>query len=228
MDGGFTLIGAGIYTIPDASRLTGVPLSNIRRWTQGYEYVRGGQRRALPPVVKPQIHPIEEIEVLSFRDLQEIRFLQAFRRLGVSWHTLRLASDRAKSIIGDDHPFSTGRFRSLGNAIFADLSGTSWDGTVLDVLRSQLAFKRVVAPYLKGLVFAKDEPVRWFPADGRLIVLDPMRRFGQPIVTKEGVPTSVLSKAYRAEKSLRKVAQWYVVPVRSVRAAVEYENRLAA
>jgi uncharacterized protein (DUF433 family) len=224
------LIGAGIYSIPEAARLTCIPVSNIRRWTQGYEYVRGGRRRHLPPIVKPQIDPIGEVEALSFRDLQELRFLQAFRNLGVSWHTLRLASLNAQTILGDDHPFSTGRFRSCGNTIMMDAAKKAKDTALLDVARNQLAFRRVVEPYLKGLVFdkAKDSPVRWFPTDTRLIVIDPVRRFGQPIVAREGVPTRVLAKAFRAEKSVAAVAKWYELPARSVRAAVAYENRLAA
>jgi uncharacterized protein (DUF433 family) len=224
----YRLIGAGIYTIPEASRLSGVPISSIRRWTRGYDYVSNGRRRSLPSVVKLEIHPIEGVPALSFRDLQEVRFLHAFRQHGVSWHTLRLASDRAKATIGDDHPFSTGRFRSFGNAILAEIAVRSKDAALLDVVRNQLAFRRIVAPYLKGLEFAKGEPVRWFPIDSRLVVLDPLRRFGQPITTREGVPTAVLAKAYRAERSYKKVAAWYEIPVRSIRAAVEYENRLAA
>lgn len=224
------LIGTGIYSIPEAARLTGIPVSNIRRWTQGYEYVRAGQRRELPPVVRPQIDPIDEEEALSFRDLQELRFLQAFRNQGVSWHTLRLANLNAQKILDDDHPFSTGRFRSLGNAIMMETAKKARDAALLDVARNQFVFRRAVAPYLKGLVFdrRKDEPVRWFPTDTRLIVIDPARRFGKPIVTREGVPTRILAKAYNAEKSIEAVAKWYELSARSVRAAVAYENRLAA
>jgi uncharacterized protein (DUF433 family) len=224
----YHLIGAGIYTIPEVSRLTRVPISNIRRWTRGYSYRRAGKRRELPPVVKLQIHPIEGVPALSFRDLQEVRFLHAFREHGVSWHTLRLASERAKAIIGDDHPLSTGRFKSFGNAILTEVATKAKDRSLLDVVRNQLTFRKIVSPYLKGLEFADDEPVRWFPVDNRLVVLDPSRRFGQPITTREGVPTAVLAKAFRVEKSYKRVAAWYEISVRSIRAAVEYENRLAA
>jgi len=69
---------------------------------------------------------------------------------------------------------------------------------------------------------------RWFPSTNRRIVIDPARSFGQPVVEKEGVPTSVLARSYKAEQSLKRVARWYDVDVRSVRAAVEFERRLAA
>jgi uncharacterized protein (DUF433 family) len=59
-------------------------------------------------------------------------------------------------------------------------------------------------------------------------MLDPLRNFGEPIVTKEGVPTRVLARSYQAEHSMARVAKWYDVDVESVRAAVEFERRLAA
>lgn len=68
---------------------------------------------------------------------------------------------------------------------------------------------------------------RWFPVASRRVVIDPARSFGQPIV-QEGVPTLVLAKTFAAEGSYSRVARWYDVDVRSVRAAVDFEHRLAA
>src|SRR5262245_51927464 len=114
MTGNGSLLGLGIYTIPEAARLTRVPISSIHRWTHGYTFVRRGERRWSPPLVKPQIHPIDSVPALSFIDLQELRFLHAFRDHGVSWYWLRIAHEQAKNRIGHDHPFSTGKFRSAG------------------------------------------------------------------------------------------------------------------
>jgi uncharacterized protein (DUF433 family) len=62
----------------------------------------------------------------------------------------------------------------------------------------------------------------------KMIVLDPQRAFGQPIVAREGVPTAILAKAYRSEQSFARVARWYEVKERWVRNAVEYEDSLVA
>ena len=59
------------------------------------------------------------------------------------------------------------------------------------------------------------------------MILDPTRNFGKPVV-KEGVPTRVLARSYRAERSVERVAKWYDVAASSVRAAVDFERRLAA
>ena len=45
------LICRGIYTVGEASRLTGVPAATIRRWLRGYAYeVAAGPKVARPVV----------------------------------------------------------------------------------------------------------------------------------------------------------------------------------
>jgi uncharacterized protein (DUF433 family) len=229
------LLRAGIYSLTEAARLTDIPIYSIRRWTLGYYFVRGGQRRWSPPLVKPQIRSMDGVPAVSFIDLQELRFLHAFRDHGVSWYWLRIAHERSKERIGHDHPFSTGKFRSAGREILigvralGDASQRAGRDAVLEnIISSQLVFQRVISPYLRGLEFDEDIAARWFPSTNRRIVIDPTRNFGQPILEKEGVPTSVLARSFKAERSLKRVARWFDVDVRSVRAAVEFERRLAA
>src|SRR5262245_48101612 len=96
--GGADLLTVGVYTLPDAARLTGVPPASIRRWTQGYSFTREGQLRWSPPLVQPQLDRIEGIPALSFLDLQELRLLHMFRARGASWQTLRIAHERAREV----------------------------------------------------------------------------------------------------------------------------------
>ncbi len=60
------------------------------------------------------------------------------------------------------------------------------------------------------------------------MVLDPARRLGKPIVSKEGVRTHVLSEAFAVERSFDTVASWYEVERESVRQAVRYEESISA
>jgi uncharacterized protein (DUF433 family) len=86
-------------------------------------------------------------------------------------------------------------------------------------------------PFASGgalpLEFRGDEPVRWFPEESRRIVVDPARRFGQPVLTREGVPTRILARAYKAEGSYVSVARWYALDVDAVKAAVAFERRIS-
>jgi uncharacterized protein (DUF433 family) len=229
MDDGRDLVGVGIYTIPEVSLLTRISLGKIRRWTRDYTYAHGGKRYSAAAVVTPSIHPRYGVPALTFLDMQEIRFLNAFHMRGVTWHGLRLAHAEAKSRLKHTHPFSTGRFVTDGRSIFTDVvEAARKDRALEDIVRRQFEFGRIVKPFLKDLEFDDDIASRWFRGRGRLVVLDPARRFGAPILAKEGIPTAVLAQTVKAERSVDRVARWWRIEPRSVRAAVEFERRLAA
>ena len=58
------------------------------------------------------------------------------------------------------------------------------------------------------------------------VVVDPNRRFGQPIDDQTGVPTEVLANALKAEAGdAARVARWWDVPVEAVEQAAEFEAR---
>jgi uncharacterized protein (DUF433 family)/DNA-binding transcriptional MerR regulator len=227
-----SLLGLGVYTVPEAARLTRVSAPRIRRWLTGYTFTARDGQSSSSPVWEPQIRPTRGELVLSFRDLLEVRFVDAFRRHGVSWKTIRLAAERAAEIVEDSHPFSTKRFKTDGRSIFADIVQETGEESLLDLAKSQYAFKLVVDSFLfEGLEFSdlRGAPVRWWPLGrDRRVVIDPERSFGQPIVTPESVPTAILAKAVEAEEgSIESVARWYLVDPKAIRDAVEFETKLA-
>ena len=150
-------MGLGVYSVPEAARLTGVSASRIRRWLQG--------SHTSPPLWRRQIAS-EDSLILSFRDLLEVRFIDAFRRHGVSWKSIRVAAECAAEIVHDSYPFSTRRFKTDGRSIFAEILQETGDESLLDLVKSQYEFKSIVEPFLfEGLEFSAlgIEPVRWWP-----------------------------------------------------------------
>lgn len=223
------LLGRGIYSVPDAARLAGISASRLRRWLRGYHFSHAGDEHRSRPVVHGELPIMDHALALSFLDLQEARCIDEFRKRGVGWVALREAHEKAERELDTRHPFSTGQFKTAGRRIMWDFATERGDPVLMDLAKNQLAFRQVLARYLRGLEFLRDVPVRWFPLLGsKRVVIDPKRAFGHPIVAKRGVPTSILSRAYKAEGSIEKVAHWYEVDVRSVRDAVRYENDLAA
>jgi hypothetical protein len=221
---------------------------------KGYTFRRHGETRTSPPVVFGKYGATERGTIaLSFGDLVEVRFVDAFLKQGVRWPVLRKAHDKAAQELGVDHPFATRRFATDGHTILTRIG----ESAIIDIAGGQLGFYRILRRYLvRGLDFRNQLAIRWWPlGKKRSVVIDAARSFGQPIVNKEGVPTAILHHAYLAEsrlKSTRKseseisrvvepalgtamhveaierVASWYDVERRSVRAAVEYELQLAA
>jgi uncharacterized protein (DUF433 family) len=224
-----SLLGLGIYTVPEAARLTHVAPKRIKRWIEGYDFKRRGEARIAAPLWPREIESDEL--VLSFRDLLEVRFVDAFRRYGVSWKVIRIAAQHAAEIVQDSHPFSTKKFKTDGRSIFADIVHDTGKAGLLDLHKDQWELKAVVDPFLfEGVEFSKIgiEPVRWWPlGTSRLVVIDPARSFGQPIVDPESIPTTILARAVKAEGSIDAVARWYLVPPKAVRDAVEFENQLS-
>lgn len=228
-----SLVGVGLYTIPEAARLARIPAARLRRWVRGYSYRVGDETHHSGPVWRPQLPAIDQSIALGFLDLIEARFVNAFLAYGVSLPAVRLASERARELFNKDHPFATRRFRTDGRGIFAEITATDAKGEpkLLDLIRSQFAFHTVVSPSLyAGLDFSDDDRVlRWYPVRrSKMVVLDPQRAFGRPILRREGVPTEVLTNAARVERSLERAARWYDVPVSAVRAAVAFEGTLKA
>lgn len=230
MSNAHQLLGVGVYTVADASRLTKIPRQRIQRWIDGNPRNYRGQDRLDPPLITKQLPKLDGETVIGFLNLMELRFIDAFRRHNVSLQAIRMASRKAAERFGDDHPLCSRRFFTDGKTIFADVAYDTGEQELLDLVKDQYAFRSVLQPYLeKGLEFAGDDLVRWRPAmGGGKVVLDPDRSFGQPITEGDGVPTSRLYEAFCAGDSLASIARWYQISETVVSAAIDYERDLAA
>lgn len=227
--GDLSLLGIGLYTVAEASRLTGIPAARLRRWLCGYTYRAGNDIATAAPVWRRQVPDIDGTIGLGFLDLIEARFVDAFRKASVPLPVVRRCAERARELIGSDHPFSSRRFRTDGRTIFAEIADQAGEKQLLDLTRSQLAFGRIIGPSLyAGIEFsAGDMPTRWWPLGQETpVVIDPTRAFGQPIVSDAGVPTRTLADAVSAEGSVAAVARLFRVDPRSVRAALRFEQRV--
>lgn len=223
------LLSAGIYTVPEASRLTRVSGSRIRRWMKGYDFKTKKERHHSKPVWAGQLEPLDGKMAVGFRDLMEIRFVNAFLEVGVSWKTMRLAHQAAKSKLDTDHPFCTHAFATDGREILMEQATATGDACLVDITNDQREFDKIVTPFLKELDFDHGY-ARWWPlGKGRSVVLDPVRNLGQPTVINAGVPTRVLAHSVKANNgSVASVAQWFEVAEDEVRDAIEFEAQLAA
>lgn len=228
--GDFSLIGIGLYTVAEASRLISIAPERLRRWLRGYTWRTGEHRAGSEPVWLRQVPDIEGTLGLGFLDLMEARFIDAFRKVAVPWPVIRRCAEHARELISSDHPFSSQRFRTDGRTIFAEVLDRAGERQLLDLAKSQFAFGRVIGPSLyAGIEFSEsDRPARWWPMGERTpVVIDPARSFGQPIESLGGVPTRTLADAVAAEGSIAKVARLFRLEPQSVRAALRFEQRLA-
>ena len=223
------LLGVGIYTVPEAACLTEVSTSRIRRWLKGYAFRTKSGRGQSPPVWKSQIESVEGTLALGFLDLMEIRVVEEFLKLGVTWKTIREAAVRGREIYRTTHPFCTQPFKTDGRSLFSYVQEKAGEPILADIVKNQRVFNRILEPFLCDVEYVDQTIARWWPmGQRRHVVLDPHRCFGKPIVAREGVPTQVLAQAFAVEQSIPAVARWYELSPQSVRSAVEFERRFAA
>ena len=114
------LLGVGLYSVPEAARIAKVSGRSVTRWMLGYQFrLADGSARPMPALWRRDFDETEVI-ALTFRDLLEVRFVNAFRLAGVSWHVIRRSAEVAAELFGASHPFSSQRFITDGRLIFAD------------------------------------------------------------------------------------------------------------
>ena len=216
-----SLLGIGIYSPADASCLTHVPAARIRRWLRGHSI---GDRH-YRELWTAQIDIGDGDIYLGFRDLIEVRVVNALIEAGLSAQKVRRAIGIARDRYGIDRPLSTRRFRTDGKHVFLLLADEGQDKMV-DLFRDQFAIRQVLEPSFKGLEFDDEGvPARWRIDQG--VVIDPAYSFGQPIEQETLVPTRILAAAVAAEGSAAAAAQAFVVPLRAVNRAVAFEQSFA-
>jgi uncharacterized protein (DUF433 family)/DNA-binding transcriptional MerR regulator len=224
------LLGVGIYSVPEAARLTGVTSDAIRRWLWGYRYRSHGEARSeAAPLWHPQIPVIDHVKSLGFRDLIEIQFVDHFKKSGLSLQSIRGIIERATDLVETSYPLSTVKFRTDGRRVIAEMLDESERRLIFDLRTGQYLFSFFWDKLYDALEYSSyEELLRWWPlGKDRRVLVDPKRNFGQPI-TPEGIPTHVLAKARRAEGEDARVADWYRVDIQSVRDAAEFERQLQA
>jgi uncharacterized protein (DUF433 family)/DNA-binding transcriptional MerR regulator len=229
-------LGRGAYGASEGLRLLNFSRSNapvrhvsrntVARWLRGYDFGAEGYSE---PLWQPHYLNDDNLIELSFRDLIELRFVKAFRDIGLALPTIRECYQRAAEEVHDERPFSTQKFRTDGKTIFLEITEGIQEAKLVDLRRRQNVFRTIVEPSLKDLEFDASAVSRWFPLGiaRKSIVVDPARAFGRPVAAS-GIPTEVLARAVALEGSLAKVVDLYKVSAAEVKDAVAFEKRLAA
>lgn len=226
-----TLLGTGLYSLPEAARYLRVPAITLRRWTEGYTFTSGTrQKRHSSSVLPGQPFIVDGETVITFADLIELQFVQLFRKHGVSMAVIRAAAARAAQMFETDHPFNVHRFQTDGRRIFAEIDPSRIEEVpreriVQDMTLGQTVIGPIAQIYFRKLDYDNDKVSRWWPIgkDSR-VVLDPERNFGKPTDAASSVPLHPLYRMVRTGESIEAVAHWYDVDVEAVEAALQFES----
>lgn len=218
----------GFYTIGEAARILRIDsVAKVRRWV--------GSARAGAPVIVGQYQGRTPTDEVGFYDLLEIRFVDYFRRQGVSLQSIRAAAESARRDLQHTHPFalSNVKFVTDRKKIFLHTAEAIGDDRLMDIVSGQHAMYDVIESFLaKGVEFNPSGLAKeWRPEPANYpdVVLHPLRAHGQPVLEPFGVPTSALFQLWRAEdQDYDRVADWFEIDRSKIEQAIEYELELAA
>ena len=168
---------------------------------------------------------------MSFANLMEARFINAFAKEGISIQSIRAWTKEARLVLNHPHPFATAKIRTDGKDLFIDAVERFTGKKILYNLRKHnWGFYDVLADALRvGIEWDElGNAQAWTPLKNTPnVVLHPKVSFGKPSLRNSGIPTSAIADALIAEHGdVNTVASWYRIKPIEVRQAKRFEERL--
>jgi uncharacterized protein (DUF433 family) len=218
------ILGHGVYSLPEAARLTRLKGRRVREWFRGRKQVLSRK-----PILHGDYQPISGDNAISFLDLIDLFVVGQLRNHGVPLQSLRKVHAQLKKELKTPHPFCRMEVLSDGKRVFMLGLDEQNKAEMTEVLTHQRVFADILLPFLKRINYdtATRLARRWCIAD--MVVIDPAICLGKPIIGEVGIATSILAGAYHANKNdAEVVADWYNIHSKHVIAAVDFERSLVA
>lgn len=223
-----TTLSSGIYTIPDAARILGLPLPKVRRWLKGSDVAGTVEESPARYGIDPLgIQGTGAEEHMDFLSLIEIYTVMRLRELKVGFPTIRRARADLAKRLGVDQPFAAQSIFVDGAKLLTENDDLQYElGT-----NGQIAIRKVLEPFLQRVDFETSTRLaeRLYPL-GRdhQVIVDPRRAFGRPVVDGTAVTTEALASLYKGGESAEGIAQQYELTEEAVHDALEFEHCIAA
>lgn len=196
-----------------------MPVPTLRTWFRGWP---GGK----PPVLATDGGTDGPL-TLSFFNVVEARFLDAYRRRGVSMQRVRRALNFvSEHLPGFERPLLKPEFETDGRALFIELQEAGETPMLLDATGGgQLVWPEAVREHFQSLVFDdRGDPSRLWLDDRRRVMLDPRFGWGLPVIKGSGVRTDILFERFEAGEEFDAIAEDFSLKTSEVETAVAWER----
>lgn len=211
-------LGKGIYGLTEAARLLRRPAARVRRWANGYTYTRTYDKARRPPVL--QTERVDQAAI-TFEELIELFFVREYASAGIPVTHIRATAEALAKQYGP-HPFAKERLLTDGKRLLQ----VAEHGFIAPATCQLIA--DFAEDFVKEIAFEEDFARLWHPKEGEnLIVVDPTRAFGEPIIEESGTPTRTVFKTFLVEQDFERVADYYDLTPLLVKKAIEFELRFA-
>lgn len=198
-------VGEGIFLTTDVAQILRLPYGKVRRWMKEYwpNYTFGE----------------DDNQAINFQTLIEFYTFYHLRNKGLSVKKIQ----EYHSIIAEDletpYPFARS-IRTDGKDVWYELLGN----LIKADNKKQFDFKPIIEPFLHKVDFGGSEIAqRFFPLQhSKVIVVDPKRQFGQPIVNGTSIKAETLFNLFEGGEKEEFIAELYDLKVSQVKHAIEY------
>lgn len=165
---------------------------------------------------------------MSFVNLVEVHVLDAIRhQYRVSLPAVRKAVAYLARHFDSRHPLADESFEASGADLFVEKYGRLMSAS----RERQLAMRGLLRAHLRRIERdATGLPIRLYPftrrghtGEPRIVVIDPARFFGRPMLATTGVATSAIAERYKAGESIDALAADYDCRREDIEEAVRCE-----
>ena len=228
-----------LYTMSEAARIIGVPVSTLSTWARGYVRRPPGRPEvSADPVVAWQEPVTMGSPCIPFIGLAEAFVVAAVRRSGVPMQRVRPALDVLKREIDIAHSLASRRLYSDGAELLynyavhtADIETAPLIRKLVVVRNGQYVFSEIVDQYLVNIQYGPDDYaslIRLPSYSCARVVADPQRSFGRPTLVQGGARvTDVLDRFWTGE-SLADLEDEFGVPRDQLEDLLRVASRHAA
>ncbi len=206
------------YLVGEAATIIGMPAATLRTWFRGWP-------NGKPAVLTPDGGGSTPL-VLSFFNVVEAKFLDAYRRKGVSMQRVRRALDYvSERMAGFERPLLKPDFETDGKALFIEVNDSERTSLLEVSGGGQLVWPEAVRQHFQSLEFDhRGDPSRLWLDDRHEVMLDPRFGWGLPVIAGSGVRTDVLFERAKAGEDLEAIAEDFSLESADVEAAITWEQ----
>lgn len=214
------MLGQGVYTVAEVSRLTGLHPSRVRSW-----FKQRSDGSGYSPVFRSDYQPVDGDYAVSFFDLIDVLIAGAFRdQFHVPMHVVRRTHRLLREQLDVEHPFCHSDLYTDGKRIFLSAASELSEQTLHEVISRQQFFLHIKEK-LHHIDYNEITKLahRWRIAGG--VVVDPSICMGKPTVANTGITTYVIANQYHAnDDNAGLIADLYGISEKDVANAVTFED----
>jgi uncharacterized protein (DUF433 family) len=216
-------LGAGIYTIPDISKLLGIPQPKVRRYLNKYWDERLG---------KPLFNETyswsvsNNIKAVNFYTLIELYTCFHLQELGVSIQQILKSRIAIAKDLRIPYPFASEKLLSDGKKIWYEFKDciVKADGS------RQTDFIDFIRQFANKIEFNSAKIAEKFWPAGRNsdVIINPHHQFGQPVLNGTNINAEVIFSMYESGEPTDTIGILYDLTQKQVNDAISFYKKSVA